>query len=1184
MTAEPPEIEVLGELGRGATGVVEHGRLTAAFAHWPAGTEVAVKRLLPEHACDATARKALAAEAAAARSARNDSLVRVLHHGDDGDAAYLVMEHVAGTDLRERLTQEGPLPEPLLRRVGEQVAGGLAALHEAGFAHGDVKPENVRVDDTGRAVVVDLGFATPDARGSDAGTALYLAPERIAGGPPSPAADVYALGLTLWELAVGRHPRNANGEDGDDELVGITGEAPSLHAAQLSPLFDALVLAALAERPGERPTAEELGARLSDGEAGSWWRARIDHGPDARRGVGGEVHAGHLTPLVGRERELRVLFELAAAAHGLRGEPRGALAWLIGEAGAGKSRLVSDFAARAREVPAPPLYLYARCTTWDAARPHGPLRALLNRWLSLPQDAAPGARERELVERLVPPRDAALLLRLVDPDEEDALTDAQPGVLTRWLTRIADAQPLILFLDDVQRADEPTLDTLSRIVDSVAGRQILLLLGRRNDEEPAIPRSFAALDQRVERVAEGSSAAHAELLLEPLAQGDVLELVTRLFHHSTPRLRLANELWSRCHGLPGLAAEILRDLCERGHAFASPDDPDRLVLSIAPDEIPLPGSLQRSIAERYRRLAAEERSWLERLAVVGGRIHPDFLLAAFPPTSRAEIDGVLARLVATGWLATAGHRYRFARPALREAVYRSMSASRRRRLHAMAAQALAADPGEPLSIPDAFQRAFHLRAAGHPSSLLRVLRPLAKKLVELGRTQRVHTLALWGLEALDQLASTPARDRLRIEFLELATDGAGRLGRRDEERRLLDRLADLELDSERDPDLAARVFLLHGRYAAATGEYGLARGWLRNAAELAERAGSTPVASDALRRLALVQSQVGELADARVLARRAARATREPVPLALAWLASAQIAALEDRNEHALSAVDRARRLLRSLSPAPVGVLAFANMLRARVFRSLGLPARALGSARLALSMARAAGERRLESEAGARLGSLLVDLDRVDEAEQHLREALLLAREIEDRRGEVLAAVFLGTLLGEENDREAVRLLATSLARATEIGFFRAEALARAILSRLHLADGDAAGAERESERAEGLVEQHGSELSDRVVIVGTRALVLRATGGEERADAALRRPAPAHAGRPPPAPHRAPPTRPADVRGTTALRSALPRGAALPPPLGRRPGPACRPPARADFVVANVSQVRIGLATHSQ
>lgn len=1136
MTSTEPRFDVLRPLGSGATGKVELVRLSEAFAGLPVGAELALKTLAtaPEH--EASARAAFRAEAAAAAEVHAPSLVRVLHQGERAGRPYLLLQYVPGRTLREVLEQDGPLPEPRVRALGADLARALAALHAHGLVHGDVKPENARLDEEGCAVLLDLGFARrvrgdPAARtaragparerGGEAGSLAYLSPERVRGESGGPAADVFALAVVLYELATGHHPFGSKSSKarllgrastsgaiqrrsielpGADELLAAIDAArflpPSRREPSLSPFLDRLLAAGLARAPAERPDADELVLRLVEGERSDWWRARND--PTTRTETEAEPDDTAAWPLVGREAELAQLAELyEGLAHAT--PARAAVVWLVGPEGSGKWRLMTSFAAAVRKGPTPPLLLDARWSESDEGRPAGAALMLLNRWLGLPSGRAPLARESARLVELVGAAGARPLLAALDPKSAGSIDRSIPAELARWLAKLAEQRPVLVFLDDLHQAGPVTLGALSSLLELLRAARVLFVLSLREDLPAAEPVQLLRLRERLERAAPESGPRFRLLELPPLDEPAVAALVARLFHDSAPLVRLTEVLWQKSAGNPGFLIEILRELEARGGVHPVSEEDPRFVLTIPPDELPMPRSLDRLIQERAAALEPDERTWLERLSVVGGRLTPEFLLAAFPPTRRGEIDDVLARLVRKGWLVPAADRYRFERQALREALYRSIAAPRRRRLHAAAARALGADPED---LEQAYQRAFHLQAASEYAELLACVRAILAPLRRRASALRLATLARWALEALEHLPELEGRDELHLEFLEDAADAADRLGRREDQRVLLDHLADFELDPEREPAAAARLYLLHARYAAGTGQFGLARGWLKTATGMAERSRDGWLHSQALRRLAQVQAQIGEFKAARTLAKQALRKAKGENQEALAHLALAHVDVLEDEIEDALAEVEAALAALKKTREPRAGVLAYAELLRGRLWRSAGLPRKSLGAIQRAIVLARRAGERRLEAEALARRGGLLLDLDRPRQAKAELTDALYLADEIEDRRGQVLSMLWLGLLEAEQGDARAQASLTRALELAREIGFYRAEALGLALLARLRHAHGDAAGAAREGERAQQLLERHGAELTDRVVIAGTRAFLLRSAGRVREAE----------------------------------------------------------------------------------
>ena len=167
--------------------------------------DVAIKLLGPD--ADDAFRARFADEARRAAAVVHPNVVTVFDEGRDGADAFMVMELVDGKTLRDIVAERGPLPAHEVARLVRQVAAALDAAHAAGVVHCDVKPANVIVDRDGVAKLTDFGIARA-ARDRDEqellGTARYIAPERVEGGPVTARTDVYGLGLVAYELLTGR--------------------------------------------------------------------------------------------------------------------------------------------------------------------------------------------------------------------------------------------------------------------------------------------------------------------------------------------------------------------------------------------------------------------------------------------------------------------------------------------------------------------------------------------------------------------------------------------------------------------------------------------------------------------------------------------------------------------------------------------------------------------------------------------------------------------------------------------------------------------------------------------------------------------------------------------------------------------------------------------------------------------
>lgn len=203
-------------------------------------------------------------EARAAARLSDRHVVSVFDRGRSADAVYLVMEYVPGRTLREELKWGGRLPVARTLDILAGVLEGLAAAHTAGFVHGDVKPENVLLDERGDVKVTDFGLARAigdaDHKASLLmGTAAYLAPEQATRRTPDPRSDLYSAGILLFEMLTGHVPFRA--ESPDDVLA-----LHRTHAVPLPSTFvevgdelDELCQKATARDPGDRfATAGEM--------------------------------------------------------------------------------------------------------------------------------------------------------------------------------------------------------------------------------------------------------------------------------------------------------------------------------------------------------------------------------------------------------------------------------------------------------------------------------------------------------------------------------------------------------------------------------------------------------------------------------------------------------------------------------------------------------------------------------------------------------------------------------------------------------------------------------------------------------------------------------------------------------------------------------------------------------------
>ncbi len=196
--------ELRGVLGRGGMAEVRDGWDTRLHR------AVAIKLLHPGLIAQADTRMRFAAEARSAAALSHPNVVAVHDSGEHHGTPFIVMERLSGRSLADQIAC-GPLAQPLVRSILDDVLSALAAAHAAGILHRDIKPANILLTDLGHTKVADFGIAksaetTHTMTGQIVGTMAYLTPERIAGRRATVSDDLYALGVVGYEALTGRRP------------------------------------------------------------------------------------------------------------------------------------------------------------------------------------------------------------------------------------------------------------------------------------------------------------------------------------------------------------------------------------------------------------------------------------------------------------------------------------------------------------------------------------------------------------------------------------------------------------------------------------------------------------------------------------------------------------------------------------------------------------------------------------------------------------------------------------------------------------------------------------------------------------------------------------------------------------------------------------------------------------------
>lgn len=257
--------DVIAVIGRGGMGIVlkAFDRELKRF--------IAIKVLAPHMAHSSVARKRFAREAQAAAAVVHPHVIAIHHVQPTGRLPFLIMPLLTGESLAQRLKARGPLELTEVLRIGMQAAAGLAAAHDQGLVHRDVKPANILLEKgVERVVITDFGLAraaddvSMTRQGVVAGTPEYMSPEQARGEALDGRSDLFSLGCVLYEMATGVSPFRADSTMAT--LRRIVDERPAAIASlgpELPPWFIGIVERLLAKDPAQRfASANEVGDLL----------------------------------------------------------------------------------------------------------------------------------------------------------------------------------------------------------------------------------------------------------------------------------------------------------------------------------------------------------------------------------------------------------------------------------------------------------------------------------------------------------------------------------------------------------------------------------------------------------------------------------------------------------------------------------------------------------------------------------------------------------------------------------------------------------------------------------------------------------------------------------------------------------------------------------------------------------
>jgi class 3 adenylate cyclase/tetratricopeptide (TPR) repeat protein len=522
-------------------------------------------------------------------------------------------------------------------------------------------------------------FGYPVAHEDDSERAVRAGLELTRALPASLQQSLPHLPIRELAVQVGIHTGPALLDGRDSQRTGapaISGEAPKIAtwlAGQAPPRGVLLSDTTWALVRGSFET-EPLGARDFEGLASTTHLGlhRLHRERKARLRFDRQRLASALSPLVGRDQELKQLLELWAQAR--RG--RGACVLLQGEAGIGKSRLLQELCSQVGESP----HLRLRCQCWPqfSHSAYAPVIEQLRRFLELELEEPPESKLRKLEERLGPlgllPEHMELIalflslpiaedspLLLLTPDRRKEKTFE---AITALLLRLAAERPILLVVEDLHWADHSTLELLGFVLERIRASRVLIALSARPEFHPVWPPRPLFHTLVLERLSPGQTAT----LAREVAQGQKL-----------PEQTLA-QVAERTDGIPLFVEELTRMVLAQAdsgepHAGQAPS---------------IPITLHELLLARLDQLSPRQKG-LAQLCAVVGRSFPLGLLAQVSGRDEASLGQELSALVEAGLLKqerAPEPQYQFRHALIQDAAYQSLPRSRRRQHHRRIAQLL----------------------------------------------------------------------------------------------------------------------------------------------------------------------------------------------------------------------------------------------------------------------------------------------------------------------------------------------------------------------------------------------------------------------------------------------------------------------------------------------------------------
>jgi tetratricopeptide (TPR) repeat protein len=666
-------------------------------------------------------------EAQAAAQLNDPHIVAVYDVGRAGKTPFIVMELLEGQTLR----CDEPFALAEIVAIGRQICQALDHAHGKGIIHRDLKPDNIFLTTSQGVKLMDFGLARiadgPQIteEGTLMGTVNYIAPEVLSGQAATIQSDLYALGLILYEMSAGQPPFAG------ENVVAILSQhlhspvtPPSTHNPAIPMALDAIILKLLEKNPADRPasgsdvdaalaqlTSDALELALSESPAEFSLLQRIVRGR-----------------LVGRQAELAQLHLLWQMAW----QGQAHLALISGEPGAGKTRLANELLveARLRGIPV----LQGSCYEYEAITPYLPFVEALRDWIHY----QPAEHLRKVLGLDQGTAIAAELARLA-PEIETKLGPQPPNpplspeearsrlfdYLAIFLTSLAEAKGLVLFIDDLHWTDTGTINLIHYLIRRLRDEKLLILANYREVElDRAHPLAAALVRWNRERLA-------SRIPLNRLSEAETADMLAAIFSQDRVDPPFAAAIFRETEGNPFFIEEVVKAMIDQEQIYRR----DGEWISHDISDLAIPQSVKEAIGHRLDRLSPDCIAMLHLAAVLGKQFAFTELAAVYQENGSRDSEDALLDLLdeAAGAQLVRpldSDDFVFTHDKIREVLIEELNPVRRRRLHLRIGQTIETLYGANLS-GHVQTLAYHFTEAGDLDRCLAYCRLAGEKAAAL---------------------------------------------------------------------------------------------------------------------------------------------------------------------------------------------------------------------------------------------------------------------------------------------------------------------------------------------------------------------------------------------------------------------------------------------------------------------